>query len=115
MVTKGWEFRKVCLASLPVAAICFLDGVIFGFLARSYQLGSGEATSMSALVTSGAAQFLLLPYWNQTSVGLLLLLTAGTAGVLSLIVTAMLAARKKSLSVSSLCGFLLFLLLRSVL
>lgn len=64
------------MASFPIAAVSFLDGCIFGFLARSHELTSGEATSMSILITSGAAQFLLLPYWNQSSIGLLILLTA---------------------------------------
>jgi uncharacterized membrane protein len=42
-------------------------------------------------------------------------LDAGAAGILSLVVTGLLAARKTSLSFSSMCGFLLFLLLRSML
>jgi branched chain amino acid efflux pump len=75
MVTN-LEFKQGLKASLPIGAISFLDGCIFGFVARSYELTSGEATSMSVLITSGAAQFLLLPYWNQTSIGVLILLTA---------------------------------------
>lgn len=42
-------------------------------------------------------------------------LDAGVAGILPLIVTSLLAARKSSLSFSSIFGFLLFLLLRSIL
>jgi predicted branched-subunit amino acid permease len=48
---------------LPVAVSGCAIGLVFGTLAGQAGLGVGEAALMSALVFSGAAQFLVLGLW----------------------------------------------------
>jgi 4-azaleucine resistance transporter AzlC len=48
---------------VPVAISGFAIGLVFGTLAGQAGLGTGEAALMSALVFSGAAQFLVLGLW----------------------------------------------------
>jgi 4-azaleucine resistance transporter AzlC len=49
---------------LPVEIGGFAIGLVFGTLAGQAGLGAGEAALMSALVFSGAAQFLVLGLWE---------------------------------------------------
>jgi 4-azaleucine resistance transporter AzlC len=63
------------LAALPIAAVGALDGIIFGIVARNSGLHVVEATMMSLLVTSGSAQFFVLPYFSSLNVGIIILMT----------------------------------------
>jgi branched chain amino acid efflux pump len=50
---------------VPVAISGFAIGLVFGTLAGQAGLGAGEAALMSALVFSGAAQFVVIGLWSN--------------------------------------------------
>ena len=71
-VTAREDFRRGCLDILPIAAVAFPIGLLWGTLAVKEGLSPLEAGLMSASVFAGAAQFVALDLWRTPPPWLLL-------------------------------------------
>jgi 4-azaleucine resistance transporter AzlC len=73
---------------VPVAISGCATGLVFGTLAGQAGLGAGEAALMSALVFSGAAQFLVLGIWASPLPMVAIVLTTIVVGLRHLLMGA---------------------------
>lgn len=63
-------------AGLPLAVSCAVYGLVFGVLARQYGLSVVDAVVMSAMVSAGTSQFMVLDMWQTPLPVLAIVLTA---------------------------------------